>query len=152
MEYFFLSLFALLVFFWLLKKESQRVEKQNLEQIKFLYDKNTDIIKILQVQDELNKFYDTASKELKILNDEVKGLQNLNKILSSELSNLKETFDIMPMPDGKPNENKFVWTWDKFLNTTKPEQPKKRGEHLKVIKLKKGKGKKNDGNNNKDNN
>jgi hypothetical protein len=152
MEYFFLILFALMVFFWLLKKESQRVEKQNLEQIKFLYEKNNDVIKILQVQDELNKFYDTANKELKILNDEVKGLQNLNKILSSELSNLKETFDIMPMPDGKPHENKFVWTWDKFLNTTKPEQPKKRGEHLKVIKLKKGKGKKNDGNNNKDNN
>ena len=151
MEYFFLILFALMVFFWLLKKESQRVEKQNLEHIKFLYDKNTDIIKILQVQEQLNKFYDTASNELKNLNDEVAALQKLNKILSDELSNLKNTFDVMPMPDGRPNENKYVWTWDQFLKETKPEQPKKKGEHLKVIKLKKGKGKKDDGNNNKNN-
>merc|ERR1712070_557263 len=117
MELFFLVFFALMVFFWLLKKESQRVEKQNLEHIKFLYNKNNDIIKILQVQEQLNKFYDTATKELKNVNDEVKGLQNLNKILSDEISRLKEMFDVIPMPDGRPHEpNKFVWTWDKFLN------------------------------------
>tara|TARA_R100001480_G_scaffold96959_1_gene101748 strand:- start:8 stop:460 length:453 start_codon:yes stop_codon:yes gene_type:complete len=149
MELFFLVFFALMVFFWLLKKESQRVEKQNLEHIKFLYNKNTDIIKILQVQEQLNKFYDTATKELKNVNDEVKGLQNLNKILSDEISRLKEMFDVIPMPDGKPHEpNKFVWTWDKFLNEQAPKKPK---DHLKVVKLKSKKGKKNDGNNNKNN-
>ena len=53
------------------------------------------------------------------------------------------------MPDGKPHEpNKFVWTWDKFLNEQSPKKPK---DHLKVVKLKNKKGKKNDGNNNKNN-
>ena len=69
--------------------------------------------------------------------------------VNNELSRLKDMFDVIPMPDGKPHEpNKFVWSWDKLLNEQTPKKPK---DHLKVVKLKNKKGKKNDGNNNKNN-
>ena len=44
MEIFFLVLLALMIFFWLVKKESQKVEKQNLEHIRFLYEKQNQMI------------------------------------------------------------------------------------------------------------
>lgn len=149
MEIFFLVLVALVVFFWMLKKESQKIEKQNLEHIRFLYEKTNQMSNAFEIQKQLNDFYKTANDELKSVQQEIKGLQNLHKILSNDLQTLKDTFDIMPMPDGKPHEpNRFVWTWDKFLNETSPKKSK---NYLKVVKLKKEKGKKNDGNNNKDN-
>ena len=140
MEIFFLVLVALVVFFWMLKKESQKVEKQNLEHIRFLYEKTNQMASFFEVQKQLNDFYKTASDELKDMQQELKGVQNLNKILSDELQRLRDMFDVIPMPDGKPHEpNKFVWTWDKFLNEQTPKKPK---DHLKVVKLKNKKGKK----------
>ena len=65
MEIFFLVLIALMVFFWLLKKESQKVEKQNLEHIRFLYEKTNQMASFFEVQKQLNDFYKTASDELK---------------------------------------------------------------------------------------
>ena len=150
MEIFFLVLLALVVFFWMLKKESQKVEKQNLEHIRFLYEKTNQMASFFEVQKQLNDFYKTANDELKGVQQEIKGLQNLHKILSDELQRVRDMFDVIPMPDGKPHEpSKFVWTWDKFLNETSPKKPK---DHLKVVKLKNKKGKKDDGNNNKNNN
>lgn len=149
MEIFFLVLLALVVFFWMLKKESQKVEQKNLEHIRFLYEKTNQIGTFFQTQAQINEFYKTANDELKNVQQEIKGLQNLHKILSDELGRLKNMFDVIPMPDGKPHEpNKFVWTWDKFLNEQTTKKPK---DHLKVVKLKNKKGKKNDGNNNKNN-
>ena len=140
MEIFFLVLLALVVFFWMLKKESQKVEKQNLEHIRFLYEKTNQMASFFEVQKQLNDFYKTANDELKGVQQEIKGLQNLHKILSDELQRLRDMFDVIPMPDGKPHEpNKFVWTWDKFLNETSQKKPK---DHLKVVKLKNKKGKK----------
>tara|TARA_Y100000996_G_C22421541_1_gene601673 strand:+ start:191 stop:646 length:456 start_codon:yes stop_codon:yes gene_type:complete len=150
MEIFFLVLIALMVFFWMLKKESQKVEKQNLEHIRFLYEKTNQMASFFEVQKQINDFYKTATDELKNVQEEIKGMHNLHKLLSDELSRLKDMFDVIPMPDGKPHEpNKFVWTWDKFLHET--TKPTKKNEHLKVVKLKKGKGKKDDGNNNTNN-
>ena len=149
MEIFFLVLIALMVFFWMLKKESQKVEQKNLEHIRFLYEKTNQMASFFEVQKQINDFYKTANDELKNVQKEIKGMHNLHKLLSDELSRLKDMFDVIPMPDGKPHEpNKFVWTWDKFLNEQSPKKPK---DHLKVVKLKNKKGKKNDGNNNKNN-
>jgi hypothetical protein len=39
MEYFFLILFALMIFFWMVKKESQKMEQMNLQQWRHLYEK-----------------------------------------------------------------------------------------------------------------
>ena len=149
MEIFFLVLIALMVFFWLIKKESQKVEQKNLEHIRFLYEKTNQMVGFFEVQKQINDFYKTANEELKNVQQEIKGMHNLHKLLSDELGRLKDMFDVIPMPDGKPHEpNKFVWTWDKFLNEQSPKKPK---DHLKVVKLKNKKGKKNDGNNNKNN-
>ena len=140
MEIFFLVLLALVVFFWMLKKESQKVEQKNLEHIRFLYEKTNQIGTFFQTQAQINEFYKTANDELKNVQQEIKGMHNLNKLLSDELGRLKDMFDVIPMPDGKPHEpNKFVWTWDKFLNEQTPKKPK---DHLKVVKLKNKKGKK----------
>ena len=149
MEYFFLVLFAFVIFFWMLKKESQKVEQKNLEHIHFLYEKTNQMVGFLEIQKQVNEFYKTANDELKNVQQELKGMQNLQKILSDELGRLKDMFDVIPIPDGKPHEpNKFVWTWDKFLNETQKQKPKK---YLKVVDIKK-KGKKDDkGSGNKNN-
>ena len=142
MEYFFLVLIAFVVFFWMLKKESQKVEQKNLEHIRFLYEKTNQMVGFLEIQKQVNEFYKTANDELKNVQQELKGMQNLQKLLSDELGRLKDMFDVIPIPDDKSNESKFIWTWDKSK-----KEPKK---YLKVVDIKKGK--KNDkGNNNKNN-
>ena len=137
MEIFFLVLLALMVFFWMIKKESQKVEQKNLEHIRFLYEKTNQMASFFEVQKQLNDFYKTASDELKNVQQEIKGMHNLHKLLSDELSRLKDMFDVIPIPDS--NGQKFAW------------DIKKPNDHLKVVDLKK-KGKKDDkGNNNKNN-
>ena len=93
MEYFFLVLFAFVIFFWMLKKESQKVEQKNLEHIRFLYEKTNQMVGFLEVQKQVNEFYKTANDELKNVQQELKGMQNLQKLLSDELGRLKDMFD-----------------------------------------------------------
>ena len=143
MEYFFLILFALMIFFWLVKKEYQKIEQFNLQQWRHLYEKTNSLQTFIQTYSEINKFYQTAQQELDRVNKEIKNMNKLNNSLTKELYRLKDMFEVIPIPDGKSNEPKFVWTWDKAK-----KEPKK---YLKVVDINK-KGKKDDkGNNNKNN-
>ena len=137
MEYFFLILFALMIFFWMVKKESQKIEQMNLQQWRHLYEKTGQLESFFHTYKEVNQFYQTAQKELDKVNNEIKNMNKLNNQLSKELFRLKDMFDVIPIPDS--NGQKFVW------------DIKKPNDHLKVVDIKK-KGKKNDkGNNNKNN-
>ena len=137
MEYFFLILFALMIFFWLVKKEYQKIEQFNLQQWRHLYEKTNSLQTFIQTYSEINKFYQTAQQELDKVNKEIKNMNKLNNSLTKELYRLKDMFEVIPIPnsDGK----KYAW------------EIKKPNDHLKVVDLKK-KGKKDDkGNNNKNN-
>ena len=137
MEIFFLVLFALMIFFWMVKKESQKIEQMNLQQWRHLYEKTGQLESFFHTYKEVNQFYQTAQKELDKVNNEIKNMNKLNNQLSKELFRLKDMFDVIPIPDS--NGQKFVW------------DIKKPNDHLKVVDIKK-KGKKNDkGNNNKNN-
>ena len=137
MEYFFLILFALMIFFWLVKKEYQKIEQFNLQQWRHLYEKTNSLQTFIQTYSEINKFYQTAQQELDKVNKEIKNMNKLNSQLSKELYRLKDMFDVIPIPDS--NGQKFVW------------DIKKPNDHLKVVDLKK-KGKKDDkGSGNKNN-
>ena len=137
MEYFFLILFALMIFFWMVKKESQKIEQMNLQQWRNLYERTGQLETFFHTYKEVNQFYQTAQKELDKVNNEIKNMNKLNNQLSKELFRLKDMFDVIPIPDS--NGQKFVW------------DIKKPNDHLKVVDIKK-KGKKNDkGNNNKNN-
>ena len=137
MEYFFLILFALMIFFWMVKKESQKIEQMNLQQWRHLYERTGQLETFFHTYKEVNQFYQTAQKELDKVNNEIKNMNKLNNQLSKELFRLKDMFDVIPIPDS--NGQKFVW------------DIKKPNDHLKVVDIKK-KGKKNDkGNNNKNN-
>ena len=138
MEYFFLILFALMIFFWMVKKEYQKIEQVNLQQWRHLYEKTNQLENFFRTYNEINKFYQTAQEELDKVNKEVKNMNKLNNALTKELYQIKDMFEVIPIPD--TNNQKFVW------NIKKPN------DHLKVVDLKK-KGKKDDkGNNNKNNN
>ena len=137
MEYFFLILFALMIFFWMVKKESQKIEQMNLQQWRHLYERTGQLETFFHTYKEVNQFYQTAQKELDKVNKEIKNMNKLNSQLSKELYRLKDMFDVIPIPDS--NGQKFAW------------DIKKPNDHLKVVDLKK-KGKKDDkGNNNKNN-
>ena len=137
MEYFFLILFALMIFFWLVKKEYQKIEQFNLQQWRHLYEKTNSLQTFIQTYSEINKFYQTAQQELDKVNKEIKNMNKLNNQLSKELYRLKDMFEVIPIPDS--DGKKYSW------------ELKKPNDHLKVVDLKK-KGKKDDkGNNNKNN-
>ena len=137
MEYFFLILFALMIFFWMVKKESQKIEQMNLQQWRHLYERTGQLETFFHTYKEVNQFYQTAQKELDKVNNEIKNMNKLNNQLSKELFRLKDMFDVIPIPDS--NGQKFVW------------DIKKPNDHLKVVDLKK-KGKKDDkGSGNKNN-
>jgi len=68
MEYFFLILFALMIFFWLVKKEYQKIEQFNLQQWRHLYEKTNSLQTFIQTYSEINKFYQTAQQELDKVN------------------------------------------------------------------------------------
>ena len=137
MEYFFLILFALMIFFWMVKKESQKIEQMNLQQWRHLYERTGQLETFFHTYKEVNQFYQTAQKELDKVNKEIKNMNKLNSQLSKELYRLKDMFDVIPIPDS--NGQKFVW------------DIKKLNDHLKVVDLKK-KGKKDDkGSGNKNN-
>ena len=74
---------------------------------------------------------------------------HLAETLAKDENNIVYATDIKSSWLDTDEPNKFVWTWDKFLHET--TKPTKKNEHLKVVKLKKGKGKKDDGNNNTNN-
>ena len=137
MEYFFLILFALMIFFWLVKKEYQKIEQFNLQQWRHLYEKTNSLQTFMQTYSEINKFYQTAQQELDKVNKEIKNMNKLNNSLTKELYRLKDMFEVIPIPDS--DGKKHSW------------ELKKPNDHLKVVDLKK-KGKKDDkGNNNKNN-
>ena len=137
MEYFFLILFALMIFFWLVKKEYQKIEQFNLQQWRHLYEKTNSLQTFVQTYSEINKFYQTAQQELDKVNKEIKNMNKLNNTLTKELYRLKDMFEVIPIPDS--DGKKYSW------------ELKKPNYHLKVVDLKK-KGKKDDkGNNNKNN-
>ena len=79
MEYFFLILFALMIFFWMVKKESQKMEQMNLQQWRHLYERTGQLETFFHTYKEVNQFYQTAQKELDKVNNEIKNMNKLNK-------------------------------------------------------------------------
>ena len=76
MEYFFLILFALMIFFWMVKKESQKIEQMNLQQWRHLYERTGQLETFFHTYKEVNQFYQTAQKELDKVNNETLVIKN----------------------------------------------------------------------------
>ena len=120
MEIFILIFGAVFLFFYFLKKESEKSDKRYLDQIRFFNDSHIQN----QSQKILNDLYRDVQFTLDNVEKQVKTLQSRSDNIQKELINVNHLINMLLGQTGMEQPKTYKWG-------------KKKDNHLKVVKNKK---------------